>query len=144
MSAHGAAPDPRARRMQRLHVLAVGDAAAALLDDVAASPAVRTETVTPAQLLPRLQALAGTDGSEVDSVLVLVDQRDDLRALAAGDERWHRAGPLITTIFVQDGAVHDAAWTLDGNLMRLRTTSDQLVITTDRAYPAEVIRALTQ
>lgn len=130
--------------MQRLHVLAVGDAAASLLDGVAPSPAVRAETVTPAQLLPRLQAFAGTDGSEIDSVLVLVDQRDDLHALAAGDERWHRAGPLITTIFVQDGAAHDAAWTLDGNLMRLRATSDQLVITADRAYPAEVIHALTQ
>ncbi len=136
--------DPRAQRRQRLHVVAVGASGAALTADIAPSDAVQVERVEPPALLECLRALVETEARQTDSVLVLVHQHEDMRELEAGAERWQRSGPLITTIFVQgtDGG-GDGHWTLDGNLMLLRAMSDQLVITADAGYPAEVVRALT-
>lgn len=132
--------------MQRVHVVAVGASGMALTDGIQTGASVQVERVEPHALLERLRTLVDAQAERMDSLIVVVHQSQDMRALAAGEERWRRSGPLITTIFVHEAGnagPMDEHWTLDGNLMLLRATSDQLVITADASYPAEVVRALT-
>lgn len=138
--------DPRSRRMQRVHVVAVGTSGMALTDGIQTSASVQVEQVEPRELLERLRTLVDEQAEQMDSLIVVVHQSEDMHALATGEESWRRSGPLITTIFIHEAgspAPMDEHWTLDGNLMLLRATSDQLVITADASYPAEVVRALT-